>query len=322
MKILRGCRRSSRVWAAWCVGALCLAALVSATGADTATKQEAATATLAVGGVTTRVDFRDTDFTNGTAPLRTWIERSIRIVAEYYDGFPVTNLHIRVVPVDGAGVQGGTTWGAPEHLIRVHVGRKVTEPQLMNDWVLVHEMVHLALPDVGEGHAWLSEGLATYVEAIARVQAGKMHAADAWSGYARSMHHGLPKYGDEGLDRTHTWGRTYWGGAMFCLMADVDIRTRTGNKSGLQSALRAVARKSGGLGTDWPITRVLETGDEAVGVSVLSDLYEQMKDAPVSPDLNTLWKRLGVELDGNTVKLSDDAPLAAVREAIMQRPGS
>jgi hypothetical protein len=301
---------------------MCLAALMSASAADTTTKQDDATATLSVDGVTTRVDFDDTDFTNGTAPLRTWIERSIGIVTEYYGGFPVKDLHIRVVPADGAGVQGGTTWGAPAPLIRVHVGRKVTATQLLNDWVLVHEMVHLALPDVGEEHAWLSEGLATYVEAVARVQAGNMQAADAWSGYARSMHHGMPKYGDEGLDRTHTWGRTYWGGAMFCLMADVDIRTRTGNKSGLQSALRAVARNSGGLGTDWPITRVLETGDAAVGVRVLTELYEQMKNTPVSPDLDTLWKRLGVELEGNTVKLSRDAPLAAVRDAIMQRPRS
>ena len=42
--------------------------------------------------------------------------------------------------------------------------------------------------------------------------------------------------GGFGLDNTHTWGRTYWGGAMFCLLADVEIRRRTHNRRGLQDA--------------------------------------------------------------------------------------
>ena len=41
---------------------------------------------------------------------------------------------------------------------------------------------------------------------------------------------GLPEPGDEGLDYTHTWGRTYWGGATFCLLADVRIRRETHNR--------------------------------------------------------------------------------------------
>jgi len=28
---------------------------------------------------------------------------------------------------------------------------------------------------------------------------------------------------DRGLDHTHTWGRTYWGGALFCLPRRVEI---------------------------------------------------------------------------------------------------
>jgi hypothetical protein len=299
-----------------------MGALVPATGAVAAKSSDSASrsTTIAAAGATARVDFDDTDFAHGTAPLRTWIERSMQIVAGYYGTFPVKHVHIHVVPVNGEGVQGGTTWGVPEALIRVRVGRKVDEDELLNDWVLVHEMVHLALPDLGEKHAWLSEGLSTYVEGIARVQAGNQTAAEVWSGLVRSMPKGLPKEGDEGLDRTHTWGRTYWGGALFCLIADVNIRTGTQNKAGLQSALRAVARESGGLIVDWPIERVLETGDKAVGGRVLQDLYDQMKETPVAPDLEALWKRLGIERSGDTVILHDDAPGADVRDAIMKQP--
>jgi hypothetical protein len=43
-----------------------------------------------------------------------------------------------------------------------------------------------------------------------------------------------------------------------------------------------------------------------------------MKDTPVTPDLMGLWRKLGVEPDGTTVHLTDDAPLAQVRQSIMQ----
>ena len=99
------------------------------------------------------------------------------------------------------------------------------------------------------------------------------------------MPRGLPAAGDRGLDNTHSWGRTYWGGAMFCLLADVQIRQHTHNRLGLQDALRAILKASGGLAADWPIERVLRTGDAAVGGTVLADLYARYKDAAVSPDL-------------------------------------
>lgn len=275
--------------------------------------------TLEMPGVTAHVELVDTDLVGGTQPILSWIERSRAIVGGYYGRFPVTNLRIKVIPVAGRGVQGGTTFGNPQAYIRVRVGREVSEAQLSDDWVLVHEMTHLALPDVGEKHAWLSEGLATYVEGIARAQAGNRTATDVWAEYVRSMPQGLPQTGDQGLDRTHTWGRTYWGGALFCLLADVEIRSRSNNKLGLQNALRAIAEKSGGLTSDWPIERVLATGDAATGTNVLQGLYAQMKESPTKPDLEALWKRLGIELKGDGVQLRDDAPLSAVRAAITSR---
>jgi hypothetical protein len=271
-----------------------------------------------VAGADIRVDVDDDAFRGGPRPILDWVTRSAQIVAHYYDRFPTSNLRVRVVPEDGDGVRSGKTWGYNGGFIRVQVGRQVTREQLSNDWVLVHEMTHLALPEIGDDHAWLSEGLAVYVEGVARVQAGNRTQSDVWSEEMRSMPRGLPQPGDRGLDHTHTWGRTYWGGAMFCLLADVEIHRRTQNRLGLQDAVRAIARESGGLRVDWPIERVFKTGDTAVGAPVLEELYAQMKDTPVTPDLMSLWRKLGVEPDGTSVHLTDDAPLAQVRQSIMQ----
>jgi hypothetical protein len=275
---------------------------------------------LDVDGVHVSLEFLDSDFTNGAEPLVVWVKRSLGIVAAYYGRFPVSQLRIRVSSASGGGVRHGTTFGVHGALIRITVGREVTPAELFDDWVLVHEMTHLALPDVGPEHIWLSEGVAVYVEGVARAQAGNRPAADVWAEQVRSMPRGLPQADDAGLDHTHTWGRTYWGGALFCLLADVQIRQRTGNRAGLQSALRAVARASGGLVSDWPIDRVFAVGDAAVGTHVLEELYARSKDAPLVTDLPALWRSLGIEAADGTVKLHDDAPLAKIRDAIMRAP--
>lgn len=89
-----------------------------------------------------------------------------------------------------------------------------TEPDdLRRDWVVAHELVHLGFPSVDESHHWMEEGLATYVEPIARARAGQLLAAKVWSDLVEGLPQGLPAPGDRGLDHTPTWGRTYWGGA-------------------------------------------------------------------------------------------------------------
>ncbi len=291
-------------------------------GCRAATAAETSSQRLTLNGVEVQLEMSSADYGVGTSAIVSWVRRAEQIVSGYYGRFPTTRLAIRLIAEPGGGVQTGKTWARGGGFIRINIGRQVTEAQLLNDWVLVHEMTHLALPDVGEEHAWLSEGAAVYVEGVARVQAGNRTQQDVFAEQFRAMPRGMPQSGDQGLDHTHTWGRTYWGGAMFCFLADVQIHQQTGNRLGLQDGLRAVLERSGGLMADWPITRVLATADAATGTHVLEELYVQMKDHPMAPDLAGLWQRLGAQRDGNEVILRDDAPLADVRRAIMQAQGN
>jgi len=129
------------------------------------------------------------------------------------------------------------------------------------------------------------------------------------------MPQGQPGPGDRGLDHTRNWGRTYWGGAVFCLLAGCAVPRADGNRRGLQHALRGILAAGGNVDTEWTMERTLSAGDDAAGVPVLRELYEQMKDAPVEVDLASLW-RLGVSVAEGTVAFQEDAPLAAVRRAI------
>ncbi|MGO9948657.1 MAG: hypothetical protein ACLPWG_17610 [Steroidobacteraceae bacterium] len=248
--------------------------------------------------------------------LRAWVERSARIVADYYGQFPAPAVTLRLGSMDGAGVGGGRTTSDGGLAIQVRVGREATAESLAADWVLVHEMVHLALPEVGRTHNWLAEGLAVYVEGVARAQAGNRDIADVWAEDRRSMPLGLPRAGEGGMDQTPTWGRTYWGGALFCLQADVAIRQQTANRVGLQTALRAILKQTGGYAFERDIGDVLRIGDAATGTHVLYGLYQQMKAAPQAPDLEVLWTQLGVPNDPKSQPFDDHARFAAIRIAI------
>jgi hypothetical protein len=247
-----------------------------------------------------------------------WITTAARAVTKYYGHYPVAQAVVRVHPVAGDGIDSGKTFGTRQGgLIKVSVGRSTSKAHFLSDWLMTHEMVHLAFPSVPEAQHWIEEGVATYVEPIARVRIGNLSARQVWSDVVRDLPQGLPEAGDRGLDFTPTWGRTYWGGALFCLLADVEIHRRTANAKGLEDALRGILGAGGTIASDWDIERVFQTGDRATGVPVLHELYSEMRTSPHPVNLDQLWKQLGIERRGSTVALDDDAPLAAVRKAIL-----
>ena len=277
-----------------------------------------ASAVVQSGGAAIEVDFESEYYDLPQAALLDWVNRAARAVSAYYGRFPVPRARIRIYAEGRRGVSQGTSYGDDGAWCRISVGSQTTVSDLAEDWMLTHEMVHFAFPSVPRRHHWIEEGIAVYVEPIARVQAGELTAGQVWHDMLRDMPQGLPEAGDEGLDHTHTWGRTYWGGALFCLQADMGIRKNTGNAKGLQDALRAINRAGGNIEEDWPLERALEVGDKATDGKTLQQLYEQNRDRPVMVDLADLWKQLGVRREGHGVAYDDDAPLAAVRAAIVR----
>jgi hypothetical protein len=279
--------------------------------------------TVEVGGAQLQVDFAQGEFVLGRDAVVQRIETAARAVTMYYGKFPVKRVRLLVIPVEGrGGMQGGTTWGVVDGFpafIRLRIGTEISARELADDWVMTHELVHTGLADQPDDLHWLEEGIASYVEPIAKVQARQMDVAKMWAGMMDGMHNGEPEDGDRGLDHTHTWGRTYWGGAMFCLVADVAIREATKNRAGLQEGLRAIVDAGGTIDTDWPVSRLMSIADKATGTDVMSGMYAKWSGTPVLVDLPGLWGRLGVRKGEGGVVLEEGAPLAAVRMGITRR---
>jgi hypothetical protein len=249
--------------------------------------------------------------------IRQWVTKSATAVINYYGKFPVPEVDIVVSLRSGARVGGGRTSPGVVPTIAIGVGSEAGDEALLHrDWVMVHEMIHLAFPWMNLRHNWMAEGLAVYVEGVARVRAGHIPEEQIWADFAKAMPEGLPQEGDEGLDKTVTWGRTYWGGALFCLLADIAIIRETGMRFGLQTALRAI-NAARDFRTEYPLMETLAIGDAATGRNVLVTQYEAMRDTPVSTDLPVLWRNLGVNAGDNAFRLDANAPWADVRRAIV-----
>jgi len=277
------------------------------------------------GASTIEVDFAEGPLDVGKRAVLAHIQAAASAVATYYGRFPVDKARVLIIPVAGReGVLQGTTWGNMRGFpgfTRIRIGQHTTQADLNEDWTMTHELVHMAFPSMPDDQHWIEEGLATYIEPIARVMTGNLTAQEIWGDMVRDMPKGEPGPGDEGLDRTHTWGRTYWGGAMFCLVADVEIRRETGNRKGLQDALRAIVAQGGTIDHDWELNRALAIGDQATGTGVLTRMYAAWKDKPVTVDLPGLWSRLGIRSASQGIEFLSSAPEAKIREAITEPSG-
>jgi hypothetical protein len=301
---------------------VCMGRCAGGLGVDAPWRREVVSSQeLRVDGATLQVDFTAGAMDLPKADVMSWVETAAKAVSIYYGRFPVARARVLVEPVAGRrGVLNGTTWGGVggfPAVTRMQVGEHTRQQDLTDDWTMTHELVHTAFPSVAEDHHWIEEGIAVYVEPVARVQLGTLTQAKVWGDVARDMPKGEPETGSAGLDSTHSWASTYWGGALFCLEADVRIRAQTGNRKGLQDALRGIVAGGGTIDKDWPLEKALAMGDAATGTTVLRDLYKQMGQARMQVDLDALWSELGVQVQGGQVTLNGRASKAAIREAIM-----
>jgi hypothetical protein len=258
----------------------------------------------------------DTKLRVSRQDITTWTQTAARAVSTYLGYYPVPNVDVYVREDDDTSDITGVEFNGTR--IVVGLSADLTPARLADGWVMTHEMFHLALPMLPDEAKWASEGLSDYLEPIARAGIGTLPPERVWGEFARDMPQGLSQPGDRGLDNTHTWARTYWGGTIFWLMADVQIRQQTAGKKSLFDALHAILQAGGNGTADWPLQRVLDTGDTAAGTHVLNQLHVEFGPKPAVPDLEKLWKDLGVIPHNGTATFDDHAPLAHIRRAITQ----
>jgi len=246
-----------------------------------------------------------------------WIERAATATSTYFGRYPVDHHGILVVAENSDRIGHATTYGHAGSATRIHVGSLANEAAFDHDWVLVHEMVHTALPNLPRRALWLQEGNATWVEPIARAQARLIPAGQVWLEAVNGLPKGRPGPADGGMDGTMAWNRLYWGGAAFWLMAEIAIFEQSMGRFLLRDALRAINRSSGGNTARWSPEELMANGDAGTRTGALAALYQRFIAGPVTLDLADLRSRLGLA-ETSAGPTDDNAPLSALRRRITE----
>lgn len=277
--------------------------------------------TLDVGSSKLELSQLDGALDQSLSDVSSWIAASAAAVRDFYGTFPVPRASVTLVPIPGRdSVMFGKVLPESEPGVLLLVGQHAPREALYSDWILVHELFHLGFPSFFSEGKWLDEGLATYYEPIIRVRAGLYTEQELWSELEESLPQGLPAYTELGLEQAHDFRGVYWGGALACLEADVQARKRRLD-AGLEVGLRALRAAGGTASEVWSLDDAIAIVDEALGEPTLAPIAEQHAHHGSAFDLPGLLAALGVErsADGQ-LELSDQAPLAAIRRAIIGKP--
>jgi hypothetical protein len=289
------------------------------------------TGTLRIGGAEVNVVLLEGEPPVDRDAVLSWVESRANALAGVTGRFPVPGVQVLVVPVgpsDEAVPWGQVLRGGGD---AVHLFVDQTRParEFRDDWVLMHELSHLLHPFMGGSDRWLSEGLASYYQNVARGRSGAMAPAVAWSklhaGFQRGIR-GTPAGQSltdvsENMLRTRMFMRVYWSGAAIAMLADLELRSLTDGRQSLDSALGAFAACCLPSTRMWTAHEVIDRLDRLTGTRVFSRLHARYADSDEFPDLGPAYARLGLRPGDEGVGFDPAAPEAHIRRAIMNDAG-
>ena len=229
-----------------------------------------------------------------TQKLLDWTQTTAEAISSYFGGFPVGQLDLYVSFASGNDLHG-RTYGSPRPAIYLQIGSKVSPRKMREHWILAHEMAHLAFPNV-RGHRWLEEGMATYLEPIIRARAGLLSKDKYWKDLSWGLPQGQARRQDRGLAKDSSWGRTYWGGALFWFIVDLDLRVRSGNRVSVQKIFRGILSRGGNIRSHWSLRDIIRAGDRITGYDSMNSQAKDLVYSPGRVDLKYLWQQLGVDI--------------------------
>ena len=258
--------------------------------------------------------------------IRQWIDETVDPVTLVYGYFPQPHPQVLAIPngnrneaVVSASVLRG---GGLAAIFYIDESRPLEE--FMDAWNPTHEFSHMLIPYVSSRDRWLSEGLASYYQNVLRARDGRLSETQAWQNLYDGFQRGKKGTNGGSLAQATRGGRgstmrVYWSGAALLLMADMQLRDTTNGRQSLDTALQSLAACCMANGKTWRAREMFELLDELTGTSIFTGLYEEYVYAHSFPDMRSTLEGLGIRTRNKQVSLTQSAPLADVREAIMKR---
>ncbi len=262
------------------------------------------------------------DLAHREAPVFAWLEASAKAVTTLLGGFPLPRAQVLLVADANRKESFGFVLRGGGPSATLLLPAEPSDAHLAADWTAVHELLHFGHPPVSDTEAWFSEGLATYLTAVARARAGLTSRRYGWwellDGFERGRKVGTGVTLREecaSMRKNHTYWRVYWSGAAMFLHIDVALHKRG---QSLEAVVSKLARSALDDAHKWTADELVGKLDALSGSDIAARLTAPHLDSTTFPATESLAAALGVKLaNDQSVTYDESAPDAAIRRAIM-----
>lgn len=259
------------------------------------------------------------------ASIREWIRTNASAVAEVHGTLPPDQLQVLVVPIGrGDAVPWAQVLRGGGTAVHFFVNENRPHAEFMEDWTAAHEFSHTLHPYLSGHGRWVSEGLASYYQNVARARAGMLSESQAWQKLEAGFERGRNAATQTPLEAAIRSGkerrnymRLYWSGAALALLADVELRQQTNGRWSLDRALEAFARCCLPAEESWTAGRFMRRLDALSGSNVFTTTYRRIADRKGFPSVADAYEALGISIRDGRPTLTDTDAHRALRAQIM-----
>lgn len=253
-----------------------------------------------------------------------WIRATATDISLAYGRFPNPSPQVVVIPVsDGRGaVSYGRVIRDGGEAIELYIDESQPLGAFLRDRTATHEFSHLMLPYVERRHRWVSEGFAQYYQNVLMARSGAHDRQKAWQELYQGFERGRlsrpelsPNEAAAGSQRESRM-KIYWSGAALALMADVELRERSGGSETLDDVMARLQACCLPSDRAWSGPELFATLDSLSAHPVFMPLYRRYADTAGFPDVRPLFERLGLSVAHDEVRIRKHGELAHIRAAI------
>lgn len=284
--------------------------------------------TVEVPGAELRIALPSTNDFVELQPLVPWVVATAENIASAYGTFPNPDTNILLIPVGNqswdsdSAVSFGRVVRDGGETIELMINQNQPIAKFYTEWTPVHEFSHLMLPYLDREQRWISEGFAQYYQNVFLARAGRHSSQDAWQKIYDGLERGresAPGMSPNAAARAPLRDarmKVYWSGASLALMADVELRRRSGGEQSLDTVLGKLQECCLPSSYSWSGLELFRKLDNFVDEPLFENLYQRYANANAFPDARPLLAELGITLQDGRVDFEPTAELSGVRDAI------
>ena len=279
-----------------------------------------------VPGATLRVSLIEGNTLMNNEAIASWVRAAATDVSLTYGRFPSPSPQVVVVPVadSHSAVPFGQVIRDGGETVELTVDPEETLQEFLADWKATHEFSHLMLPYITRDHRWISEGFAQYYQNVLLTRSGAYDEKYAWQKIYDGLERGRKSRPELSPNAAASSGsrsggmKVYWAGAAIALLADVQLRERSGGEEGLNDVLGRFQNCCLPSQKTWTGPELFAKLDTLISEPLFVPLYRRYADTAGFPNTSDVLTRLGVSVGDGEIHLKRNAELTDIRESITE----